>query len=221
MKTRVQGLVRWPLKLALGAACGLSLGLAAPSVVMAQDDVQPQQGMKAQQDTGAQGSAIKQQQGGGFSGVAQQPHSQSFVVGTVKGIVQSLNFSRGMLTIDSGGTTVTLRARPMEIANLNPGDVVALRYSNFNGVLWVALGGGSQTAASEFSQFGTVSGSIASLDKAQGTITIRGRTYLAHPYQLQNVLPGQFVSLSFANVAGGDWVAGIESTSGTGGEAVK
>jgi hypothetical protein len=61
----------------------------------------------------------------------------TYSMGTVQGTVQGLDFNQGLIRLRSSGGLITLRSRPMDMADLNPGDVVALQYSNYNGALWV------------------------------------------------------------------------------------
>ncbi len=129
-------------------------------------------------------------------------------MGTVQGTVQALDFDQGLIRLRSSGGTVTLRSRPMDMANLNPGDVVALEYANYNGALWIEPK--DSASVSDFAQFGTLTGNVTQVNKGLGTITVRGRTFRAHPEQLEQVIPGQFISLGYANISGTNWVAGIE-----------
>lgn len=133
----------------------------------------------------------------------------TYSMGTVQGTVQALDFNQGLIRLRSSGGVITLRSRPMDMADLNPGDVVALQYSNYNGALWV--GARESGNVQEYAQFGTLTGNVTQVNKALGTVTVRGRTFRAHPEQLEQVIPGQFVSLGYANIAGTNWISGIGS----------
>lgn len=133
----------------------------------------------------------------------------TYSMGTVQGTVQGLDFNQGLIRLRSSGGLITLRSRPMDMADLNPGDVVALQYSNYNGALWV--GARESGNVQEYAQFGTLTGNVTQVNKALGTVTVRGRTFRAHPEQLEQVIPGQFVSLGYANIAGTNWISGIDA----------
>lgn len=133
----------------------------------------------------------------------------TYSMGTVQGTVQGLDFNQGLIRLRSSGGLITLRSRPMDMADLNPGDVVALQYSNYNGALWV--GARESGNVQEYAQFGTLTGNVTQVNKALGTVTVRGRTFRAHPEQLEQVIPGQFISLGYANIAGTNWISGIDS----------
>lgn len=138
--------------------------------------------------------------------------------GVVSGTVSSLNLSTGMVKVRASGGNWSLNALPPQIADLNPGDVVSLRYENFRGYLWLSLaqsgqglGGSGLTEFDQeaFGQYGEVTGSITGLDKNAGLIAVRGLTFRTHPSMLEGVLPSQFVTAQFVVVGGTPWLQRI------------
>lgn len=197
-------IARWLGALSLVAAPTLALG-----------------GIAAAQ-TGQQGSQIGQQ---GQQQMGQQHMGQPSAntsKGLVRGTVQNVDLAQGSVTIRSGAQApVTLRARPSEIASLSPGDSVSLPFSTFGGVKWVAEGQGTQgqqqqqqMGQSPNARSGQLTGTVSSIDKTNGTITVQGQTFAAHPQQLQDIAPGQQVTLSYSQFGQVPWLSQIQSASG-------
>ncbi|HCF60768.1 MAG TPA: hypothetical protein DFS52_22555 [Myxococcales bacterium] len=198
-------------RLIAATTLALSLGLV-PSLANAQQQ-QQQQDQASQQDQQQMG---QQQMGGQMEIRDQRPTS---IVAVAKGTVTGLNLSRGLITISTGRGNLTLNALPSQIADLNPGDLVALSYNNYNGVRWLALnqsaGGGIGGAGATsldpqaFGQYGVVTGYVTQLNKNNGTITVRNVPFRTHPQFLENLLPGQFVNVTFAQVGNINWAQQI------------
>ncbi len=190
---------------------------------------QPQQGQQAQsggQSQGLQAPQLAQpgqaqlgqsNQQFGSSQMQQSQMGHTYSMGTIQGTVNGLDFNRGIISLSSSGGNVQLRARPMDIANLNPGDVVALQFANYQGALWLQPDQAGSVQAQNFAQYGTLTGTVDQVNKAVGTITVRGQTLRAHPEQLQAIIPGQFVSLGYANVSGTNWLAAVQGAGQAGG----
>lgn len=203
----------------------LAIGLAAaPAVAMAEGSHQGQQPQGGMQG-GQSGMS------GGQSGSLELRPGSTSITGTIKGTVTALNLSRGLVTVSSGAGgqagSLTLNALPSQIADLNPGDLVALNYLNYGGQRWLAISqgggqGGSGASAmnqESFGQYGTVTGYVQQLNKGSGTITVRGMPFRTHPQFLQSLLPGQFVSVNFAEIGGVNWAEQIQPTGGQGGQS--
>lgn len=198
----------------------------------AQQQPQQQQAQAGQQQQGQQGGQGLQapqmaQPGQAQLGAsnqqfgAQMQQSQqrnTYSMGTIQGTVNQLDFQRGVISLSSSGGNVQLRARPMDIVNLNPGDVVALQFSNYQGALWVTPDQAGQVQPQHFAQYGTLTGTVDNVNKALGTISVRGQTLRAHPEQLEAIIPGQFVSLGYANVSGQNWLAAVQGAGQGGGQ---
>ncbi|MFZ9887038.1 MAG: hypothetical protein ACO3JL_05995 [Myxococcota bacterium] len=213
------GLQRRLTQILAGAASTFALGLSLPAAAA-------EETAEAEETRGEEASAeeLEAEEGNIEAPAAEKvPASPAqsgihrrgtYSMGTIQGTVNGLDFNRGIISLASGGGNVQLRARPMDIANLNPGDVVALQFANYQGALWVVPEKGADIAPQHFAQFGTLTGTVDQVNKALGTITVRGQTLRAHPEQLEAVIPGQFVSLGYANVSGTNWLAGVQPASG-------
>ena len=152
------------------------------------------------------------QQDGGQQMSDQRPTS---FMGVAKGTVLQLNLSDGVVAISTPGGRMNLRGLPGQISDLNPGDLVAFTYNNYNGVLWLSLdqgaGGGLGGAGNlslgpeSFGSYGMTTGYVNRVDKRQGFIEVRGVQFRTHPQLLQNVIPGQFVNVTFAEIGNRNW----------------
>lgn len=183
--------------------------------------IQPgQQGQQAQ--AGQMGPTQGMQQAFPMQGGPNlQPSGSTYEVGTLQGTIQQVNLRNSTVTVQAlvgggGVRNVTLRARPETLARLNPGDVVALTYNNYNGVLWLAPsegpgGAGAVAPQTLWSQYGTYTGPVTGVDRARGLLRVRGRTFLAHPEQLEGIYPGQFLSVGFAQIGNQNWVEGLQA----------
>ncbi len=137
--------------------------------------------------------------------------------GQIQGTVENIDVPGGRLTVRSGEQTVTLHAVPTVLGNYKQGETANLAYESFGGEYWISeqVGAGpSANLADQYSMAGTVTGTISQLDRNAGILVVRGTQYSAHPDLLQNLTPGQFVSLSYANVQGKNWVADIQQQAG-------
>ncbi|MHB8417657.1 MAG: hypothetical protein ACYDCL_06250 [Myxococcales bacterium] len=186
-----------------GILAPLALALASPAMAQSQNarslGQQPYQGQMTSPQAAAQGP------------------SNPAETGVVQGTVRAINFRAGILQINSAGRTVSLHAKPDQLADFQPGDLVSVNYDDFAGVLWLAsnLGEATGTAGNQsFAISGTVTGTVSGLNKARGYVTLLGPTrnhvFLAHPLDIKNLMPGQFVSLSFERIGGTDWVSSIQ-----------
>jgi hypothetical protein len=131
--------------------------------------------------------------------------------GTVSGSVRQLNLARGTITVQAGQGTVTFNADPGQLAPLDAGDRVAFPYLSYEGALWLP----PEATRGEIGQLpadprATVTGTIRRLQRAQGTITVRGLTFRIHPSRLEGLVPGQLVRLTFGQVGQTSWVAELQ-----------
>lgn len=157
--------------------------------------------------------ASAQSLGGSYGG-------DTHLVGQISGSIASIDYGRGRIVVRGAeaGRTLTLNASPGELVGLNPGDVITATYADYNGNLWVTDGyGGSSLGygAGEYADEGVIVGRVSDLDKARGSITVGGRTMRAHPDELEDLLPGQFVEADYVAVDGRRWATDL-STSYTG-----
>ncbi len=134
--------------------------------------------------------------------------------GVLQGTVRAIDFRAGIMEVSASGRTIALHAKPDELASFHSGDLVSIDYDDYAGVLWLASHAGGATMGNQnFAISGTVSGTVTGLNKARGYVTVLGstrtRTFLAHPSDLLDLVPGQFVSLSFERIGGADWVSSI------------
>lgn len=187
-----------------------ALALSSPSWAEEADAAKSDAAVEAERpaETKAVETKAERVDRGRISGGATMGERHTYSMGTIQGTVQALDFNQGLIRLRSSGGVITLRSRPMDMADLNPGDVVALEYANYNGALWV--GARDVAEVEQYAQFGTLTGNVTQVNKALGTVTVRGRTFRAHPEQLEQVIPGQFISLGYANVAGTNWIADID-----------
>jgi hypothetical protein len=195
---------------AAGAGALVALLALVPAWSHAQQAGDPP-GQEPQQD---------QQQAGQDDGrtiAGRQPPTSA--AGTVRGRVTNLNLAGGSVTLSTGQGSFTVNAVPTQLAALTSGEVVALTFYDFNGIPWLAKprgGGSGQFGPESFGQFGTASGSVGVLNKSRGLLLVRGVPFRAHPVDLENVLPGQFVSVTFAQIGGVYWADRIEAVEDSG-----
>ena len=144
--------------------------------------------------------------------------------GTANGVVRDLDFARGRLSLQAGDgeRTVTFNARPEDLAGLTQGDVVTIAYRNYQDQLWLAPGGGYGGAsgyfgAESFANYGELRGTVTSVDRGRGRLEVAGRTLRAHPEQLSDLFPGQFVEVTYVAIGGNAWLDSFGGGYGFGG----
>ncbi|WP_373046068.1 hypothetical protein [Vulgatibacter sp.] len=140
--------------------------------------------------------------------LGEQPDYQREVAaGSIKGIVQSVDAGGGTVTLRAGGRTFRFRGTPTAIQQFAQGEVVELQYENHAGQLWLR-DRGEQAAAP--APEGRLSGTVSEVDRSNGSITVRGQHFRAHPEELQAIQPGQSVRLSWAQVEATPWALQIQ-----------
>jgi hypothetical protein len=123
--------------------------------------------------------------------------------GVVKGRAVGIDLSDTLeIVIDTDDGMVKLSALPTQIANLLPGDIVSFRYRSYGGHLWVELAppgtpGLPKIDPDSLGQTGIATGQLTSIDKGLGQIVVVGRAFRSHPQMLENLLPGQFVEVTY------------------------
>lgn len=186
----------------LAIAAALSLGLFAPSA-FAQ--------IYGGYGTGLGGNIYGG--GGGFHGGGYYG-SGTANIGTVQGSVASLDFEHGRLTMNTAGGRIAVNARPQDLVGLNPGDVASITFLNYNGARWLepgagygggfgGFGGGGLGGGFAFA--GEVTGTVRGVDRQRGLINVDGRTLRAHPEDVSDVYPGQFISVGYIQVGNTAW----------------
>ncbi len=159
------------------------------------------------------GPALGQEGIGGGIG-AYGEHSET---GTVHGVVQRLSFPRGLLEVSTARGTIAVHGTPDQLSDYRIGDRVDVDYDDYAGIRWISGGGGGMGIGGygegSYAVQGRAAGVVSHVNAARGTMTIGGaegpRIFHAHPDDLQDVIPGQFVSLDYAKVGGARWVEDV------------
>lgn len=125
--------------------------------------------------------------------------------------MRQLNLARGTITVQAGQSIVTFNADPGQLAPLDAGDPVAFPYLSYEGALWLP----PEATRGEIGQLPadartTLTGTVRRLQRAQGTITVRGLTFRIHPSRLDGLVPGQRVRLTIGDVGPTSWVTQLE-----------
>lgn len=143
-------------------------------------------------------------------------YGQTANVGTVQGSVQSLDFENGRLTMRTTQGLIGLNARPQDLVGLNPGDVASVTFLDYGGARWLEPGGGGFYGGGfggDFGFSGEVTGTVQRVDRQRGLVQIAGRTLRAHPEDVSDMYPGQFLSVGYVQVGKTAWA---DSTVGGG-----
>jgi hypothetical protein len=169
-----------------------------------------QTGQQAQQQTGQAPS---------------EKTAQLYTSKSVKGTIEEIDLMSGELKIKLSEEskaqqekglfgerdTLTLKAIPFDLENLREDVETTINYHEFEGgERWLAHQSGKvdEIAKRGWAQQ-TASGNVEDVDVKEGTIKIDGEEYTAHPDIVRDLMPGQFVSLSFSEFGDGQWVAGV------------
>jgi hypothetical protein len=147
----------------------------------------------------------------GGTGFGTSSRGGTAVMGTVQGSVADLDFTQGLVTIRTARGDVTMRAHPADLRGLNPGDVAAMEFYDYDGEQWLRPGGASgrrtRTLSStrDFSLSGELTGTIESVDRQTGHIIVEGHLVRAHPEDVSGLQPGQFARIRYFEVEGERW----------------
>lgn len=131
-----------------------------------------------------------------------------------RGIVSDVNLSTGIVRLATDRGTVTLRAKPNQITALRVGEQWTPAIVNFGPQSWVVSNLGAGAPLREFGITGRVTGPIINLDKTAGVVTIRSAggqtwTFLAHPAEIEPLLPGQWVDVMFQRIGNTYWLMNL------------
>ncbi len=144
--------------------------------------------------------------------------SKASATGVVQGLVQNVNWQSGLLTMISGANRITLHGTPSQLSTLKRGDNISVPYNSYAGVLWVTqdFGAGIGTGGSGagFAQSGEMVGVVDAVNKAEGQVFITGANgrarFLAHPSVIDQLVPGEYVNLSYFQVGRMPWLNSIK-----------
>jgi len=167
------------------------------------------------------GQAQQEQQQPAKTTESSTSQGQVAVTGHVKGVVSNIDYGTGQLSISTGGNeTFTLRGTPMQLAGYRRGQVADLNYNKFGNSRWLSSSGGEAQPGS-FARSTTVNGTVSSLNKAEGTVTMslgggQSSTFQAHPDKIQQLVPGQFISLTYQRIGQQNWVSELGESGSSG-----
>ena len=134
--------------------------------------------------------------------------------GHVLGTISSVDYGLGHLSITvGGGELITLRGTPAQLMNFKRGQVADLSFEKYGDSRWIT--GASSEALGNFARTSTVAGTVSSVNKADGRVTLSvgsglTETFQAHPDAIKSLVPGQFISLTYDRVQRENWVRSIE-----------
>jgi hypothetical protein len=136
------------------------------------------------------------------------------IQGTLRGVVRNVDLNRGVVNLATGRGAVSFRAKPNQIANLRPGDQLTANYVSFGQTMWLVDGLDEAANGKQFGRSGQVTGNVVAVDKVNGRIAItsgeaQARSFLAHPQEVQNVLPGEYLTVEFQRIGESDWVQNL------------
>jgi hypothetical protein len=126
--------------------------------------------------------------------------------GTVEGVVEALRLSEGQVVISTETGAVTLHAQPGDIAHIHTGDRVHMAFQDVEGERWLLP---QQARRARYGTTITMAGNISNVDKRRGVISMGARTVRAHPAQIERIIPGQFLTLHYAQIGGEDWLTHV------------
>ncbi len=157
-----------------------------------------------QQDPPAATSAGKG--GAGKAGPEPAQTDQGARSYSAQGEVIAVDFAQGRLELRSGEETLKLRAHPLQLRPLQPGDSASVRYRSVGGELWLLW---ESEVSGTFELQGSIRGPVQSLDLARGVLEFSSLRFLAHPAQLSGLIPGECVRVDFALIEGQDWLTAV------------
>lgn len=159
---------------------------------------------------GAAGGAAGGVRGGSFTAVQ----------GVIRGTVLDMNLDQGWVRISNPSNGVVIvNGTPTQLRGLTPGTVVALPFNRYARALWIRPRNAGGGIRGPFVQAGRIVGAVTGVNRALGLVAVRGVTFRAHPALTQRIVPGQFVSLAYAEVGNVDWVKSIRPIAGVRGRA--
>lgn len=129
----------------------------------------------------------------------------------IRGEVQNVDLAKGELKVKKSGEEqeeLTLHGSPDQIRQYQEGQQVNVDVRKFGENHWITSQGATASAAGGQ----TVSGEVANLDKEKGEIELsegEPRSLKANPQELEQIQPGQQVSVTYEEVEGENWVSSI------------
>jgi hypothetical protein len=135
--------------------------------------------------------------------------------GMIRGIAEGIDLPDGVLFVRTSFDVVALHATPAQLAGINPGDLVYFPYRDYLGALWLPrrVDGTGGSFYGVYANEGQFTGAVTGLNKAAGVIVINGVPFRAHPGDLQQIVPGAFVTARFVSIGPVNWLSGIAPAS--------
>jgi hypothetical protein len=176
----------------------------------------PQGGMQqGQGGAGMQQGDMHQGQPGTEQGQAgmQQGGMQQAPTQTLRAQVVSVTPSSGTMTVSTEGRTMTVRGTPTQLQRFRRNQQATLQYRTYGSTTWL-VGEGIGGAGSAEGRAQTVTGSVAQIDREQGTVVISNRTFSAHPEQIQQLQEGQSVTATYQAFGNNNWLQSVQGSQG-------
>jgi hypothetical protein len=185
----------------------------------AQAGLQQQNAQSGLQQQGGQ-SGLQQQ--GGQAGAQAQAGAQgeAALQGQLQGLVRDVAWEEGVVKLDTGNNLVTLQGTPGQVRSMRQGEQAQLSYVKYGDELWI-VGPQQPSNVANVARQATQTGVINKLDKNEGTLTLSSAsdnlTFRAHPQMVEQLVPGQFISLTYQNVGDTNWVSNVQPATQGGG----
>lgn len=147
---------------------------------------------------------------------------------SITGRVVEVSYSEAVAAIATEEEgLIAVRARPQEIALLQPGDRVALEVMEVGDAIWISPAARYEPASADvtalpgtgalsrdlsspiFEERGTAEGVVTAVNPSEGLFRVGEQEFQAHPLEIQNLEPGQMVSLVYGTVDEERWAADI------------
>lgn len=140
-----------------------------------------------------------------------EPQQGVALQGVLRGVVSSVDLDQGTLTIRTDRGTATFRAQPRQLVGVRPGEQYAARFTHFGEQMWLADEAPSAQPLPQFGDAQNLTGILVDIDRTNGAMALATAPnetwiFLAHPSDLQQLVPGQYVSVSFQRIGSAYWL---------------
>lgn len=136
---------------------------------------------------------------------------QKSETGVVQGVIERVEYGGPSLVISTSGGLFSLRARGADLAPFAPGQIVTVAYAVYDDVPWLVVE--EPKTPAKFlpaGRLGNAIGAVERIDRGSGRIVVTGPdpatpavTGVAHPSDLDGVVPGQMISVDYVYLGEG------------------
>jgi hypothetical protein len=133
------------------------------------------------------------------------------------GVIEDVDLNRGVVTINKGQEKMMVHAKPSQISNLRKGDRLSGNVAMIGNEHWLMDDIQKKPIGTKLGRAGSVTGNISTVEKETGMVTVTTPTgemvtLQAHPAEIDQLVPGEHVTITFHKLGDKSWISSVGPT---------